>query len=61
MEQVKSLQLTAEQRTYKDKTTGELKSFTALLVNVNGIVLQVKGTDRTSQAILEQYFGTATN
>lgn len=53
----KTLQITAKLQPYKDKETGERKTFTVFCVNVNGIELQVKPVDRTSQALLEQYFG----
>ena len=57
----KNLELTAAILNYKDKQTGEQKGFMVFNVNVNGIVLQLRPVDRTSQAILEQYFGATSN
>lgn len=55
----KKLELTAESRPYIDKQTGQPKSFMIFNVKVNGITLQLRPADRTAQAILEQYFGSA--
>lgn len=57
--ETKTLQLSAENVPYRDKVTGESKSFLRLVVNLNGLKLQVKPTDRTAQALLEQYFVTS--
>lgn len=54
----KTLQLTAEDRTYTDKATGQQKSFKVFVVKVNGIPIQLKPTDLTSRSILEQYFNS---
>lgn len=52
----KILQLTAEPRNYKDKVTGESKTFLVFVTEVNGIPLQLRAPDNTTRAILEQYF-----
>lgn len=54
----KTLQLMAEIVPYKDKNTGEPKSFVRFVVDLNGLKLQVKPNDRTAQSLLEQYFST---
>ena len=59
MSQNKTLLLTAEIVPYKDKVTGEPKSFVRFEVNLNGLKLQMKPADRTAQALLEQHFSTA--
>ena len=51
-----TLLLTAEIVPYKDKVTGESKSFVRFVVNLNGLKLQMKPNDRTAQALLEQHF-----
>lgn len=59
MSQNKTLLLTAEIVPYKDKVTGEPKSFVRFTVDLNGLKLQMKPNDRTAQALLEQYFVNA--